>query len=368
MNSYRVIALILSMIIISCKNNTEQETVAETDLIEITKAQFESEKMEIGEPGQNQFSELVHFTGAIIPDITGQAQVSLTIPGIINNIICKPGQNISKGSVMFEVTGNEFIETQKDFAESFASRERLKSDYQRAKELFEENITTEKDFLLVQSNYLGENARYNGLKIKLENLGLDVSKIETGEFYSSYFVKSPIKGFVSAIYATIGQYIEPQQKIAEVIDDQSYQLRLFFFEQNINKIKPGQSVTFYLGGNKNDSYDATISSVGRTILQESKSIECFAKIGNTGNLVNNQFAEGDVSVSSDPALSVPESAILYSENESFLLVLENETDEAYYFKPIPVATGRKTNNYIELLGEPPVGKVLTNGIYNIQVE
>ncbi len=368
MKAYKIIALALSMSIFSCNHNTEQETIAETDLIEITKAQFEAEGMEIGEPGVNEFAEMVHFTGTIIPAVTGQAQVSLPIPGMIKNIIVKPGQNINKGSLLFEVAGNEFVETQKDYAESYALLERLKSEFLRAKELYEQNITTEKDYLLAQSNYLGENARYNGLKIKLETMGLDVTKIETGEFYSSFFIKSPIRGFVAAIDAAIGQYVEPQQKIADIIDDQSYQLRLSFFEQNINKIEQGQRVVFFLGGNATDPYEASISSVGRTIMHESKSIEGFAEIKNKGNLVNNQFVEGDVYVTSDSALSVPETAVLYSENDSYLLALENETNEAYFFKPVKIETGRKTNNFVELLVQLPDEKVLIKGIYNVQIE
>jgi cobalt-zinc-cadmium efflux system membrane fusion protein len=352
----------------SCQNKTEQTQIVESELIEITKAQFEAEEMEIGEPGMNEFAERIHFTGTIIPDVNGQAQVSLSIPGIIKDIICKPGQTISRGSVLFEVTGNEFIETQKDFAESFSLLERLKSEYMRAKELYDENITTEKEFLLAQSSYLGENARYNGLKIKLENLGLNVTKIETGEFYSSYFIKSPIRGFVASVDAAIGQYIEPQQKIADIIDDQSYQLRLSFFEQNINKIKSGQKVVFYSSGNTTDSYEATINSVGRTIMQDSKSIEGFAEIQNTANFVNNQFVEGEVYVSSDQAMSVPESALLYLENDSYLLALEDETSEAYFFKPIKITIGRKDNNFVELLSELQGEKVLIDGIYNVQIE
>jgi len=365
-----ILVFALSAIIVSCKSKPEQTDDNDLGLIEITKAQFESEKMEIGEPLLYPFTDMVYFTGTIIPAANGQAQISLPIPGIIDKIHAKPGQNISKGSAMFEVSGSGFVDQQKDFAESSAIVSRLKSDYLRAKELFSENIATQKEFTYAESNYYAENAKYKALKIKLENMGLDVSKIEIGEFYPSYTIKSPINGFVSSIDATIGQYVEPQQNIAEIIDDKSFQLRLSVFEKNINKIKTGQTVEFYLNGNKSKKYKATINAVGKNILPETKSIECYAIIANPNNIniVNNQFVEGEVYTAVDSVLSVPEAAIINSENDAYLLIYEKEINSIYYFKRIKVNTGRKANNYVELTEQLPSKKLLINGVYNIQVE
>ena len=44
------ISLIFSVIMFSCKNKTAEVAEPESGLVEITKAQFESEKMEIGMP------------------------------------------------------------------------------------------------------------------------------------------------------------------------------------------------------------------------------------------------------------------------------------------------------------------------------
>ncbi len=370
MKTNLIIVFVLSSVLVSCKNKTEQTTDNNTGIIEISKAQFESEKMVIGKPVLNPFTDVFYFTGTIIPSVDGQAQISLPLQGIINKIQCKQGQIISKGSVLFEVSGNGFIDLQKDFAESSAIVSRLNGDYLRAKELYNENIATKKDFNYAESNFYAENAKFKALKIKLESIGLDVSKIEKGEFYSSYTIKSPINGFVSSITASIGQNVESQQKIAEIIDEKSFQLRLSVFEKNINKITTGQTVEFYLNGNKSVKYKATINAVGKTIMPDSKSIECFAIIDNPKsiNMVSNQFVEGEVNTAVDSVISVPETAIINSENDSYLLIYEKEVNSIYYFKKIKVNTGRKANNYIELTEQLPTDKLLVNGVYNIQIE
>lgn len=370
MNKNIVIVIVLSVILASCKSKTEQTIDADSGLIKITKAQFDSEKMEIGEPLLHAFTDVVHFTGSVIPATNGQAQISLPLPGIIDKIHCKPGQLIRKGSAMFEVSGSGFVDQQKDFAESSAIVSRLKSDYLRAKELYADNIATKKDFTYAESSYNAENATYKALKIKLESMGLDVSKIEDGEFYRSFTLKAPMNGFVSSIHATIGQYIEPQQNIAEIIDDRSFQLKFSVFEKNSSILKIGQSVAFHINGNKTKSYKATISAVGKHIMPESKSMDCYAAIANptTIHLVNNQFVEGVVYTAMDSVLSVPETAIINSENDSYVLLYEKEVNSFYYFKRIKVSTGRKANSYVELTEKLPTSKLLIRGVYNIQVE
>jgi len=364
------ILFIFSVLLFSCKNKTTEVAEPETGLIEITKAQFNAENMEFGEPSVSSFSDWVHFTGTVIPSVNGQAQISVQTQGIITRINCKPGQYIARGAILFEVSGNEFIDMQKDFAESVALFQRLKSEYERQKELNHENIGTKKELILAESLFNGEKAKLNALKIKLDKLGLDIAKIEQGTFYTSYSVAAPIKGYVTKVAATIGQYIDPQQTIAEIIDNDSFQLLLSVFEKDINKVKAGQLVDFYLSGSKSEKYLAKLISTGKIINSNTKSIDCFAEIQNFENiqLVSNQFVEGEIIVASDSVLSIPESAVLKSENESYVLSFEKETDELFYLSKLKITTGRKNNGLVEINEIPGSKKILLKGVYNIQIE
>lgn len=370
MNSKIIIYLFFSMIAISCNDKTEQIGNDDSDLIGISKAQFESEKMVFGEPELHPFYDKVHFTGAIIPSIDGLALISLPIPGMIENILCKPAQPVSKGSVMFKISGHWFIDLQKDYSQSSAILSKLKGDYLRAKELFDENIGAQKDFTAAESNYYAENAKHKALKKKLENMGLDVSKIEKGEFFSSFPIVSPINGYISNINTSVGQHIEPQQTIAALIDNNSFQLRLQVFEKDIHQLKIGQTVEFYLTGNKKQKYYARLNAIGKTIMPDSKSIECYAEIDSAEeiSMVNNQFVEGEIIAALDSVLAIPETAIIESENELYVFMYEKENDSTYYFKKVKVKTGHKNNNYIELTKTLPSKKLLANGTYNIKIE
>ncbi len=370
MNVKIILVFVFGVVLISCKNQPEQTAGSDSGLIEISKAQFDSEKMKIGAPELYPFADKVHFTGAIVPAVDGQAQISLPLPGIIENIRCKPAQMVRKGSVLFEISGHPFIELQKDFSESSAMLSKFKSDYLRARELYNENIGTQKDFTAAESKYYAENAKHKALKTKLESMGLDVAKIEKGEFYASYSMNSPINGFVSSINASIGQYVDPQQTIAEIINNNSFQLRLSVFEKDIHKITTGQMVEFYFNGRKTQKHRATPDAIGKTIMPETMAVECYAAIDNPEgiNMVSNQFVEGDVFTAVDSVLAVPETAILQSENETYVLMYKKEENATFYFRKIKVNTGRKANNYVELTAQLPSKKLLLTGTYNIVIE
>jgi cobalt-zinc-cadmium efflux system membrane fusion protein len=365
-----LILFIFSIILFSCKNKTAEVAESESGLVEITKAQFESEKMEIGLPIISVFADLVHFTGVVAPSVSGRAQISLPAQGLITKIHCTSGQSVTKGALLFEVSGNEFIDMQKDLAESAAQLNRLKTEYERQKEMIAENIGAKKDLISAESAFNVEKAKHGALKLKIEILGLEPSKIEQGEFYTFYTIKAPISGFVNSISTNIGQYVEPQQTIAEIIDTRTFQLKLSVFGTDIDKVKEGQEVNFYLAGNKAEKLMATVKIVGKLVNSDTKSIECFAEIKSTGNfsLIGNQFVEGDIIVAADSVLSVPESAILKSESESYLLAFEKEADELIYFSRLKVKPGRSNNDFIEITEIPSSTKILTTGAYNIQIE
>lgn len=370
MNIKIILVFVFGVVLISCNNQPEQTADTDSGFIEISKAQFDSEKMKIGAPELYPFAAKVHFTGAIVPAVDGQAQISLPLPGIIENIRCKPAQMVRQGSVLFEISGHRFIELQEDFSESSAILSKLKSDYLRTKELYNENIATQKDFTAAESKYYVENAKHKALRAKFESMGLEVAKIEKGEFYSSYPINSPINGFVSSINASIGQYVDPQQTIVEIIDNNSFQLKLSVFEKDIHKIKPGQIVEFYFNGSKTQKQQATINVIGKTIMPQSMAVECYAAIDNPDGItmVSNQFVEGDIFTAVDSVLAVPETAIIPSEDETYVLMYEKEENSTFYFRKTKVNTGRKANNYIELTAQLPSAKLLVAGTYNIVIE
>lgn len=364
---------IFAFLIMGCSNSAgpgEDESAASDDLIQVTKQQFESDNMKIGEVSLQSFEEIIECNGYIAAPPNGMAQISSLISGIVENIYCAVGDYVKKGQVLCRISSNELIELQQDFAETSAYQKRLKADWERSKALYEEKIGAEKDYLAIESNYQITKANYLTLKLRLENLDLDVAKIEAGEFYGTFPIMAPINGYITDRQIVLGQFIEQQKQLMEIVDVNQLRLQLSVFESDMKYIDAGQNVQFRTVGESGIIHTATITSIGKTINMETKTIKCFAKINmlETFQLINNTYIEAQISVNQTEANALPSDAILKSGQEYYVLVLEKSDSENYYLRKVEVGIGRIANGFTEIIDGEGLTRVVTKGVYNLMQE
>ena len=365
-----VSALILTIFFLfSCHSKNNDGIVSEKEsFIEISVQQFDSGGMKLGEVQKMVFDELVNCHGNIVSKPSGLARISTPISGQIEKIYFTPGQKISKGQVIFEAGGNMLIELQKDFAETSSQLIRVRSEYERLKSLYSENVGTEKEYITAQSEFKGTQARYSALMMKLNMLGLDAKNVESGNFYQTFSLRSPISGYLSRINVSLGQYSGQETSLAEVFDPSQLILQIAVFEKDIQSLKENQRVMFRILGDNNEYY-ATLKSLGKNVDNETKTILCFAEIDDLlkNNFINNTYVEARVITSRDSVYAVPEEAILRSGESRYILVLRNKENENYYLEKTSVETGRTANGFIEIKNEIK-GQLLLKGAYNIVIE
>jgi cobalt-zinc-cadmium efflux system membrane fusion protein len=364
--------IIAAILFASCshKKNIEQNTDVAGKYITLTKEQFETGNLSIGEPVRMTFEEIVKCNGNIVAEPSGSARISTQVPGIVEQISCSGGQKVKQGQVLFELSGNEFIELQKDLAETASQLSRLRSEYERIKSLFSEKVGSEKELILAESEFKASNAKYSALKIKIKFLGLDETRIENGDFYESFSLKSPINGYISKVNIMVGQYVDQQTTMAEVFDASMLQLKIAVFEKDLGGLKENQKVKFNILGDAGKSYSARLRSIGKNVDGESRAIICFAGIDdlNNSNFVNNGYIEAEIVTKNDTVSAVPEEAILRSEGSNFVLGFVKNENNLYYLKRTIVETGRLSNGFVEILNVQGVNKLITKGAYNIRIE
>jgi cobalt-zinc-cadmium efflux system membrane fusion protein len=204
------VSLLLLLVMAGCgrsEKTNENDAGEANNLIQITKNQFESEGMMIGEATTQHFEEEVRCNGYVAAPANGMAQISAPLSGIVQTINCSTGEYMHKGQTLCLLSGNELMLIQQEFAETSAKLKRSKSDYDRSKALFDEKIGAEKEFIAQETEYHVMRSKYQSLKLRLELLKLNVSKIEAGEFYAAYAVISPINGYVTSLNMVLGQYM-----------------------------------------------------------------------------------------------------------------------------------------------------------------
>lgn len=358
----------LCMLLSSC-NGKQQPPEEESPLIEITDRQFTMEGMQLGEIETVTFENTIKCNGAIVPLPGGIANVNAPVPGIIKSIRCRNGQWVNASQSLLEISGNEMIDMQGQFAEAAADYHRSKSEYNRAKVLYEDKIASEKDFMMADNEYKRSLARYSGLKMKIEAMGLSVSSVENGDFSTFYMIKAPINGFISNLNAEIGRFIDSQSELPEIINPEMVQLKISLFAADMAQVKTGQSVRFR-PVNSEESYPATLTSLGVAIDEESKTIDCYASLSENRptNMIANTYVESEIITGTESVTALPDEAIIKTESTNLILVLEKQENGSWFFSPEEVTLGRQHNGYREILYDAHGKKILTAGVYNINIE
>ncbi len=365
-----VLLLTITALLIHSCNNRQSEPEEPDSVIRISRAQFLADNMELGTVAPGLFEETITARGQIKPASGALAVVSVPISGLVRNIRCKPGQKVAKGQVIFEFSGIPLIDLQKDYAAAYAATERLKGDYERFRALFREKIGSEKELLLAESEYLAARANTNALKLKLEILGLDTLRIAGGIFFPSCPVHAPIQGEISNMTLILGQYAEPGTSLVEITDRQQLVIELMVFPEDLPRLREGQPVRFRMPGSEALKYSAKLVTVGVSLVEDTRSIPCQAVI-NDPNFVfgmNGLITEAEIITGSDSLPSVPADAVIKSDHEQFLLVLVKEDSSHYYFEKLGIVGGPEHHNRIALRNNPPDGRILVKGTYNIQTE
>ncbi|MFD2543189.1 efflux RND transporter periplasmic adaptor subunit [Lacinutrix gracilariae] len=347
--------LLFSMVLVACGNSEKKETtIPETETnkneIRLTKAQFEGEKMALGALAEYNFNETVKVNGMIDVPPRNKSSVTTFIGGYITKTPLLIGDTVKKGQLLVTLENTEFVEIQQNYLEVAEQLNYLKSEFNRQKTLFDEKITSEKNYLKAESAYKSNLAHYNGLRKKLQMMHLNPTKVEQGQISSTINLYAPISGNITKVNVSNGTYVAPSDVILEIVDIDHIHLELSVFEKDILKIKKGQKILFKIPETSNKTYEAEVHLVGTTIDEQTRRIKVHAHVDNEKeNFIVGMFVDADIIVDSKKALGLPNEAIIENENNLFVLTLKEENATDFYFEKVKLVTGKKTETNIEII-------------------
>lgn len=347
--------LLFSMVLVACGNSEKKETtIPETETnkneIRLTKAQFEGEKMALGALAEYNFNETVKVNGMIDVPPRNKSSVTTFIGGYITKTPLLIGDTVKKGQLLVTLENTEFVEIQQNYLEVAEQLNYLKSEFNRQKTLFDEKITSEKNYLKAESAYKSNLAHYNGLRKKLQMMHLNPSKVEQGQISSTINLYAPISGNITKVNVSNGTYVAPSDVILEIVDIDHIHLELSVFEKDILKIKKGQKILFKIPETSNKTYEAEVHLVGTTIDEQTRRIKVHAHVDNEKeNFIVGMFVDADIIVDSKKALGLPNEAIIENENNLFVLTLKEENATDFYFEKVKLVTGKQTETNIEII-------------------
>ena len=355
----------------SCSGPVEKkgtESSIREQFIRITHKQFNEEQMELSDAAMRTFTKIYRTNGILTASPKSNADVYSYISGIIRTISVNLGSKVKKGQSLVTIESKEFITLQQKYLETLAKLEATALDYQRIKTLYEENITSKKDFIAIESEYKILQATIKALKAELKILNVNLKKLEAGNLSMYLQIIAPIDGTVTLQNCNLGQFVDSQDLLMKIIDNRDLQLMFYVYQENVNKLKKKQVLDIYTPDDPETIYKSKIISVGKAIDPATKSIDCLAKPEERIReiFVDGMYFQVEVKLDTIRALAVPDAAIIKTENNRYVLVKEKEDEQGLYFKKEEVKTGIVSGGFTEIKEAKPLKNILVKGAYYFQ--
>lgn len=372
--------LVLSILIVSCGNKESDSAEAldisanpHTDALTLTRAQFEAAQMQVGAIETRTFARQIKANGYIDVPPDQKASVSVKLGGFVKSVAILPGDRITKGKVLFTLENPEFIQLQQEYLENHAQLKYLQSDYERQKALADDNIASQKNFLKAESDYKVAQARVQGLEEKLKMLNVNIKSLAEGNIASVVHVYAPISGYVSKVNISLGVSVSPDDVAVELVDTGHMHAELQVFEKDVVAIRQGQKFSFRTAGS-DTWHEGEVYLVGKTIETDARTVNIHGHIRdekNIPNLLPGMYVEAVIEVASVERPVLPTEAIVSVDDVKYVLMLVEETPDAFRFQRMEVTTGQFNNQWTEIVNASVFqsnSKFLIKGAFNLVVE
>lgn len=284
------------------------------------------------------FSDNFKVVGSIKPFTS--AKVSSEEGGLITYLTKDKGSHVSKGEIVARIKKDVEIAS---LEQTEAQVELARMNYEKQKQLYEDNATTEIQYLTAKWQY---EAAVRGADILKQRL-------KTG------FVRSPISGVVDDKFMNRGEMSAPGSPIFSIIDISTVKVSAGVPEMYITKVKQGQSVTVTVDVLPGVMFEGKISYIAPALAGTSRTFEIEIQINNRDRILKPGM-NANVQISEftrDNAVVLPQDLIVDYGDVQYVFVLEGDIAKKRELK----LGGRNNNLVLVDSGLNPGDKLITDG-------
>ncbi|MDO6437194.1 efflux RND transporter periplasmic adaptor subunit [Cyclobacterium sp. 1_MG-2023] len=377
--NYMIFALLLFLL--SCSSpgdiSGQEEPVTEATMegaFTLTASQFKSSEMALGTFDSSSFHQVIKAIGKFDVPPENNAAVSSYFPGTIKDIRLLPGEQVRKGQKLFTLENPDFIQIQQDYLEAKGQLSYLKSDYERQKNLVQDKVTSQKNYLKAESDYTVTKVKAASLAKKLALMNIDPNTLTLENIRTTIQISSPISGYVTQVDAMRGQFLESSQTAISIVDTDHMHLELNIFEKDLSKIRKGQNIHFKTQEDNSQSHEAFVYLVNKTVNPEDRTIGIHGHLSD--EKLNQRFnpgmyVEAEIYANSTSKLSLPQEALVDIDGKYYVLVLHNFSQDIYSFRKREVKIGLSNDGYVEILNYGDFSEnaqFLVKGAFNLITE
>jgi len=303
------------------------------------KTKVKTKEVAVTEVTPHSFDHYIQTQGSV--EAENNIAVTAQTPGVVTQVYVKEGQQVSKGQLLAQTENSmmvQGIEAQK------SQLELAKAVYERQKNLWDQKIGTEVQFLQAKTNKEALEKQ-----IASQQQQLEMTRI-----------KAPISGTVDQVIAKVGEAVSPGQPAFRVVNVSDLKLVAEISEAYITDIKNGNKVIVQIPELKKD-VTSKVTFVGKTINPLSRTFTVEVSLKSEKDLRPNMTGVIKVVYQTAPeAITVPVNVVQEVNDEKIVYVAESDGKQTVARKKVITVDG-VFNGVAQVQGLNKGDKVITFG-------
>lgn len=315
------------------KNHPDQKLPLESGVYHLPEDSPVHQKLELLEAKPRDYSFEFHSTGTVRAITGSLAEVAVPFSGRVTKTHARLGQPVAKGDPLFELSSPEFYEATKSFFQSRQQFAQAELKLKRQQDLLANGVGVKKELEEVQTEFEIATQEFELEKARMQVFNADLSGLFVGQ---SLRVVSPVQGEVVKNDLVLGQYLkEDATPLVVVADIRKVWVVATVKEKYFGTIKPNDRVEVYTDAYPGKVTWGHIHHIGDILDEETRSLQVLVECDNPGKeLKPGMFASVHFLSAPRPSLLIPASAVLQSEEGSFVYV--RTAKETYQKRPVKV--------------------------------
>ncbi len=273
------------------------------------------------------------------------------MPGTLVALNVKAGQRVSVGQTLGR-TDDAGMSQQLAAMENQYNL--AKTTFERQKNLWDQKIGSEIQFLQTQTQMVGAQKAVLQMKAQL----------------SKTLIKAPFSGVIDEVFVERGQVVAPSmQGLMRIVNLSNMYVSTEVPETYIGKLKVGATVNVNLAS-LGKTYTGRVRQVGNNINPTNRSFTIEVAVPNPDNLLRpNQVAKLQIiDYTNKNAIVIPTNTILTNgDGTKYVYTAENSNGKTATAKKVVITTGQSSGNVTEILsGLDALDIIVTEGLNTLQ--
>ncbi len=290
----------------------------------------------------SNFKHFIDVQGRVDGD--ENTTISAKVPGLVLNVLAKPGSVVKAGQVLAELDGNAIRKQIQSMETNLSLVTEL---YNKQKALWEKQV--------------GSEIQYKQAKTNKESLEQQIASMR--EQLAMYKITSPVNGTIDVVNLKVGQTAAPGMPYFSIVNFNKLKVKADVAESYANKIKQGNDVVITFPDiDKTINTKITYSGKGISALNRTFGVEV-ALPSDDSYLPNMIAVVKIIDYAKNDVIVIPVNCIQNADGENFVYVAVKEGNRTIAKKRV-VNVGVTYNDKAEIIGGLDKGEQLITEGYS----